>query len=38
MVDLPGNERPRERLARLGVGGLSDRELLALVLRTGGRG
>lgn len=29
---------PRERLSRLGPGALSDAELLALVLRTGGRG
>lgn len=38
MVDLPSSERPRERLARLGVGVLSDQELLALVIRSGGRG
>lgn len=37
IVDLPGSERPRERLERLGPGSLSDQELLALVLRTGGR-
>jgi DNA repair protein RadC len=35
--DLPSSERPRERLVRLGPGSLSDQELLALVLRTGGR-
>lgn len=38
IADLPETERPRERLARLGPGGLSDQELLALVIRSGGRG
>lgn len=38
IADLPKSERPRERLVRVGPGGLSDRELLALVLRTGGKG
>jgi DNA repair protein RadC len=37
IADLPGSERPRERLARLGPGSLSDQELLAILLRTGGR-
>ena len=37
IADLPASERPRERLARLGPGGLSDQELLALVIRSGGR-
>ncbi len=32
---LPYWERPRERLARLGPGALSDAELLAILLRTG---
>jgi DNA repair protein RadC len=32
------DDRPRERLARLGGEALSDAELLALLLRTGGRG
>lgn len=32
------SERPRERLARVGPGGLSSRELLAAVLGTGARG
>ena len=36
--DLPAHDRPRERLARLGPGALSDAELLALFLRTGHRG
>lgn len=36
--DLPAEERPRERLARLGPGVLSNAELLALILRTGHRG
>src|SRR5207248_384733 len=35
---LPFSERPRERLLRIGAEGLSDRELLALVLRSGIRG
>ncbi len=36
--DMAMVERPRERLAKLGVEGLKDTELLALVLRTGFRG
>jgi DNA repair protein RadC len=35
--DLPADERPRERLARHGVGALSNRELLALLVGTGSR-
>ena len=37
MCDLPEEERPRERLARQGVGALSSRELVALLLGTGTR-
>jgi len=33
--DLPVEERPRERLARVGEGALSTAELLAIILRTG---
>jgi len=33
--ELPEDERPRERLARLGAGALSDAELLAIFLRVG---
>jgi DNA repair protein RadC len=33
--DLPADERPRERLARLGPGALSNRELLALLVGSG---
>ena len=33
--EIPASERPRERLSALGVEALSDRELLALVLRNG---
>jgi DNA repair protein RadC len=33
--ELPENERPRERLARLGAGALSDAELMAIFLRVG---
>jgi DNA repair protein RadC len=36
--DLPREERPRERLARLGAPALSNRELLAVLLGTGARG
>ncbi|HTR02495.1 MAG TPA: DNA repair protein RadC [Thermoanaerobaculia bacterium] len=35
ICDLPLEERPRERLWRLGPGSLSNEELLALLLRTG---
>lgn len=38
MAAIPEHERPRERLAALGPHALSDRELLALVLRNGTRG
>ena len=33
--DLPPSERPQERLERLGPQALSDRELLAMILRSG---
>lgn len=36
ILDLPVSERPRERLARLGAAALADRELLAVLLGTGG--
>lgn len=36
--DLPEDERPRERLARLGAAALSDAELLAIFLRVGVKG
>ena len=35
VAELPANERPRERLQRLGSGALTTSELLAIVLRTG---
>ncbi|HXK10995.1 MAG TPA: DNA repair protein RadC [Vicinamibacteria bacterium] len=38
LSDLPVEERPRERLAHLGAGALSSRELLATLLGTGARG
>jgi DNA repair protein RadC len=38
IADLPGPEQPRKRVIRMGVSALSDRELLALVIRSGGRG
>ncbi|MGE9269068.1 MAG: RadC family protein, partial [Verrucomicrobiales bacterium] len=36
--DLPSDERPREKMARLGAGALSAAELLAIFLRTGTKG
>jgi DNA repair protein RadC len=36
--DLPARERPRERLAALGIEALSAQELIALVLQSGRRG
>ena len=38
MLTLPIDDRPREKLARFGVGVLSDAELLALLLGSGTRG
>ena len=35
IANLPPHERPRERLLRCGLEALSERELLALVLRQG---
>jgi len=36
--DISEGERPRERFAQIGAGGMSQRELLAIILRTGPRG
>ena len=36
--ELPSAERPREKLAALGANGLSDAELVAIILRTGMKG
>ncbi|MEW5746007.1 MAG: DNA repair protein RadC [Nitrospirota bacterium] len=36
--DWPENERPRERLVKYGAEHLSDAQLLAIILRTGGNG
>ena len=36
--ELPSEERPRERLLALGAGSLTNSELIAILLRTGGRG
>ncbi len=36
--ELPSEERPREKLAALGAGALSDSELIAILLRTGVQG
>ena len=38
MADIPKDERPRERLARLGPAALTDAELLAIFFRTGMKG
>ncbi len=38
MTEWPADERPRERLLAHGESALSDAELLAILLRTGGRG
>ncbi len=38
ITDWPLEERPREKLLRMGAEGLSDAELLAIFLRTGVRG
>src|SRR5713101_379276 len=35
IADWPKDERPRERLLKLGAGALSEAELLAIFLRTG---
>ena len=35
--ELPAEERPREKLLSLGAAGLSNVELLAILLRTGTR-
>lgn len=35
--DIPEGERPRERLRDIGAGGMSQRELIAIILRTGSR-
>lgn len=37
VADIPARDRPRERLDRLGAGALTDAELVALVIRSGGR-
>ena len=38
LLELPSEERPRERMARLGTSSLSSRELLASIVGTGARG
>ena len=38
IADMVASERPQERLERLGATALSDRELLAMILRSGPRG
>jgi len=37
LKDLPVSERPRERLVKVGASSLSDSELLAVILSSGGR-
>ena len=36
--DMKENERPREKLLKIGVNNLSDEELLAIILKTGSKG
>ncbi|HEY4755017.1 MAG TPA: DNA repair protein RadC [Ignavibacteriaceae bacterium] len=36
--DLPSEDRPREKLKKLGGGSLTDAELIAIILRTGKKG
>lgn len=38
MIDLPPRDRPREKLARSGVGALGDNELVAVLIGHGGAG
>jgi DNA repair protein RadC len=38
MSDIPEGERPRERFRQVGAAGMSQRELLAILLRSGMRG
>ena len=38
ITDLESNQRPRERLAQLGPGALSNAELIAILLRVGVKG
>ena len=38
ILDIPKENRPRERFLKYGAGGLSDAELFAIILRTGTRG
>lgn len=38
ILDIPKQNRPRERFLKLGPGALSDAELFAILLRTGSRG
>jgi DNA repair protein RadC len=38
IVDLPASDKPRERLIEVGAGGLSNAELLAILLRAGYKG
>ena len=38
ILDIPKENRPRERFLKVGPEGLSDAELFAIVLRTGSRG
>ncbi len=38
ITELPEQERPREKLAALGAGALTDSELIAILLRTGMKG
>ena len=35
---MPSEDRPREKLKKLGTGSLTDAELIAIILRTGKKG
>ena len=35
IIDIPNNERPRERLINYGVANLSNEELISIILKTG---
>ena len=38
LKDIPGSERPREKLLKYGRENLTDSELLAILLKTGTKG
>ena len=38
ILDMPNQNRPRERFLKVGPEGVSDAEILAILLRTGSKG